>query len=490
MDSTDPEAVVDSGPGREASQPKIRSFLRWTPVVILALVLTGATGAVVQLGDDGNAAAPRAPEADAPLETPILSLRRDLEPLRMAAADHTLRRRLDEFLASQPSDTCLQVRMGDFAYDHRVDDPQVPASVHKLLTAVAALVTLDPASTFTTEVHVAAPPVDGAVGDLFLRGGGDPLLATPEYMAREQNQPQLFTDLGRLADAVVAAGIRNVDGAVVGDESRYDPIRFNPAWPVRFLTQGQAGPLSALSVNDGFAYFPEDNGVFRAAPDPAAYAAEVFARALRARGVMVSGSRSGLTPPETTGVATIESPPVGEVVAQMLRESDNTTAELLVKELGLRVDGAGTTANGTRVVLATLAEAGFDVSAATVVDGSGLAPDDTVTCALVGELLSHPPTDDAIEAALPIAGESGTLARRFTRPEVAGLLRAKTGTLNQVTALAGFADTGAAEARFALIANVAPDERIAIEMIAQQERLADLLVAYPQLPDLDHLRPG
>ena len=135
-------------------------------------------------------------------------------------------------------------------------------------------------------------------GDIFLRGGGDPILATAPYAARERNQPQIFSDIDRLADAVVAAGITNITGGVVGDESRYDAVRYNPVWPSRFIVQGQIGPLSALSVNDGYAYFPDDGGaVFGAAADPAVYAATVLEGALKARGVAFGvPPRSGLTP--------------------------------------------------------------------------------------------------------------------------------------------------------------------------------------------------
>lgn len=483
-DDTTPHAVV---PEPVSSHRRLRAFARWLPVAILSLVVIGAGGVVVQLDDPADARDPVVYEG---LDTPVLSLRRDLEPLRQAAADRLLRVSLDDFLTTQPPDTCLRVRIGEFAYDHRADDPQVPASLQKLVTAVATLEALDPGLRFRTEALLTAPPIDGVVGDIHLRGGGDPILATAEYMARERNQPQVFTDIDRLADELVAAGVRVVSGAVVGDEGRYDTERYNPAWPARFITQSQSGPLSGLSVNDGFAYVPGTD-VFGAAPDPAAYAAEVLALALQERGVSVGApSRAGPTPPEATVAAAIESPPVVDIVAQMLRESDNNTAELLVKELGFQGAGAGTTPAGVEVVRATLADEGLDVSAATILDGSGLAPGDTATCTLISELLLHPDTAEEIATALPVAGESGTLARRFTRPEVAGQLRAKTGTLNQVTALAGIAETGVADtARFSLMANVGPAERIAFEVIAAQERLVDLLVSYPQLPAVDHLVP-
>src|SRR5690606_35873154 len=111
----------------------------------------------------------------------------------------------------------------------------------KLLTATAALEELGPEHRFRTTLKGAAP-VDGVVaGDAALVGGGDPLLSTPDYAARFRRQPQIFTDLTTLADAVVDAGIRQINGSVVGDESRYDRERYVAGWPERYITQNQTG---------------------------------------------------------------------------------------------------------------------------------------------------------------------------------------------------------------------------------------------------------
>ena len=120
-------------------------------------------------------------------------------------------------------------------------------------------------------------PIAGGVldGDLVLIGGGDPLLATATYTDRYEQQPHFRTDIEELADAVVAAGITEINGAVLGDESRYDLERFVPEWPLRFTSadQNQTGPLSALTVNDAFVAFDPANtanSLSTAAPEPAA----------------------------------------------------------------------------------------------------------------------------------------------------------------------------------------------------------------------------
>lgn len=487
VDSADPEAGPEPA---SRSHRRLRAVGRWLPAVILATTSVAATGVMAQIDGPprGEASAIEEPSA-----TPILSVRRNLDVLVDAAADRRLRTGLDAFMASQPADTCLEVEVQGFRYAHRADDPQSPASVQKLLTAVAALTELGPDHTFVTDA-LAPTPVGGVVtGDLYLRGGGDPVLATAPYAARERNQPALFTDIDRLADAVVAAGVTTITGAIVGDEGRYDQVRYNPVWPSRFIAQGQIGPLSSLSVNDGFAFFPENgNAVFGAAPDPAAYAATVFDAALRARGVVIGGpARNANTPVGHEVVASLRSPTVAEIVTQMLRESDNNTAELLLKELGAVRIGEGTFTAGQTAITTILTEAGIDMDGVAVADGSGLATEDVVTCEFVVDLLDHEPTRTRIRDGLPVAGESGTLVRRWADTDLAGRISAKTGTLNQVTALAGIAD-GAAddEARFALLVNLEPGSFVTGEVIAAQEQLVRLLVAYPDVPDVDSFRPG
>jgi len=459
------------------------------PVLVLGALVGGSLAAVADL------TAPPTPRPRGDLDppsVPLLSLRRDLDPLADQAAERRLVTALQGFVASQPPDTCLSVLADDVRFDHRVDDPQVPASTHKILTAVAALVALGPDHRHVTRVTAAAAPAGGVVaGDLHLVGGGDPLLAIGEY-ANRYRRPQPFSDLRALADAVAATGITRVEGALVGDETRYDAVRYHPSWPPRFATQGQTGPLSALSVNDGFVEWPpQGDQPVEPAPDPAALGAEVLRVLLAERGVaVVGGSRSGVAPTGALVVAEHGSLPLREVVGQMLRESDNATAELLLKELGLQVEGAGTFDAGARAVARVLTEAGFDLTGTALVDGSGLAAGNAVDCGLLVELLTHEATRPALEAGMPVAGETGTLADRFLDSPAAGRVRAKTGTLNQVTGLAGYVDgTGGAEHAFALVVNVAEPARIGLDVVASQQRLGEILAAHPDRPDLSAFEP-
>ena len=153
--------------------------------------------------------------------------------------------------------SCLVVAVdGTPVFDDAGATSVIPASNMKLVTAAVALEVLGAEHRFTTEVRADAPPAGGVVaGDLYLVGGGDPVLGTEPYVAAAAAQvtyPQPYvTPLEALADQIVAAGVRQITGSVLGDDSRYDAERFVPSWPASYATSREAGPLGALLVNDG-----------------------------------------------------------------------------------------------------------------------------------------------------------------------------------------------------------------------------------------------
>ena len=143
-----------------------------------------------------------------------------------------------------------------------------------------------------------------------------------------------------------------------------------------------------------------------------------------------------------------------EVLAEMLTNSDNTTAELVTKEIGLEAKGQGTTAAGVDAIKDSLRSQGFDLTNLVMLDGSGLETGDRMSCSLAIDLLRAAATDPDIAAALPVGGRSGTLRKRMLATASTGRVRAKTGTLNSVNALVGFADTTAGSTlTFAFIHN-------------------------------------
>ena len=421
------------------------------------------------------------------LTAPVLSARRAPGVLARLVADQRLRADLDAALADPAlgpgrDRSCLVVTTGGRpVVARRPDLALIPASTLKVLTASAVLARIGGDERLLTEVRAAAPAgADGIVdGHLWLVGGGDPLLATADYAASFPNQPPVVTPFEHLADALVAAGVRQVRGAVVGDESRYDTQRYLPTWKPSYREDGDIGPAGALVVNDGFVAFgPRPI----AAEQPALHAASVLGALLAARGVSVAGApTAGVTPPGTTVLAAVPSPPIATVVGEMLRESDNGTAELLVKELGRRFGAGGTTADGLAVASDALVGAGLPVGQLTTVDGSGLDRGNRASCALLLATLAAAGPAGPIGGALPVAGRDGTLAPRFRGHPAAGRLRAKTGSLNGVVGLAGYLDRDASPPlSFALLANELPRDALGRRL---QEDVAAALARYPDGPE-------
>ena len=275
-------------------------------------------------------------------------------------------------------------------------------------------------------------------GNLVLRGYGDPTLGVD--------------DLDLLARELAALGISRVTGSVVGDESWFDAVRTGPGWLPRFYLE-ESPPLSALVV---------DRALYRGrtSRNPALAAASLFRAALETRGVRVRGRSRVGAPPAGVLLAQDVSPPLSEIVRFMGRESDNFTAELLVKHLGVAnapVGTSGTTAAGIRVVRETLQLAGVPLTGVRLVDGSGLSRRNRLTVAAVVALLeaglARPDIRDAFVASLAVAGVNGTLEHRLERLPARGRVIGKTGTTRVASALSGFVRRRYV---FAVIQNGAP----------------------------------
>ncbi|HVM10711.1 MAG TPA: D-alanyl-D-alanine carboxypeptidase/D-alanyl-D-alanine-endopeptidase [Acidimicrobiales bacterium] len=458
------------------------------PLALAATAVTSGSLALASIpgGDDDRESARPAPT------TAVLSPRRLPEVLAATVGQTKLTAALDAALdspATKGSTTCLTVEAGDdLVYARNPDASLVPASTMKVLTGMAALRRLGDDFRYVTPLVApgGVPPSGVIEGQAWLVGSGDPLLSTAAYAATLRNQPAVFTSLDSLADSIVAAGVKEIRGGIVGDETRYDTVRYVASWKPVYLTDNDVGPVSALSVNDGFVSFrPQPR---RHAADPAAHAASVLSDLLRGRGVVVGEPSSGRAPAGASTVASVASPPLPEVVGQLLRESDNMTAELLVKEMGVRFGGAGTWEAGLGVIRSTLQDAGLPVAAYQGVDGSGLDVSDRLSCTILMDALDLAGSGGAVAAGFPIAGQTGTLSDRFKGTPAEGKLRAKTGSLNFVAGLAGFVESaGAGTLEFALLANELPDRLQSGRQL--QERVGSVLSQYPQVPPITELLP-
>jgi D-alanyl-D-alanine carboxypeptidase/D-alanyl-D-alanine-endopeptidase (penicillin-binding protein 4) len=186
-------------------------------------------------------------------------------------------------------------------------------------------------------------------------------------------------------------------------------------------------------------------------------------------------------------VASIASPPISEIVTQMLQESDHHTAELVLKELGVRTTGRGTTADGLAAERTVLAGLGVPAEAVRAVDGSGLDRGDRLTCNALLTVLRRQPVDGPLLSGLAVAGENGTLRDRFRASPAKGRLRGKTGTLDGVSGLVGTVATlSGGRVDFALLLNNLANNGYGLEA---GEELAAVLVRYPDTPPLTDLGP-
>ena len=309
-----------------------------------------------------------------------------------------------------------------------------PASTQKTWVVATALLALGGDSRQRTEVAATATATAGVLpGSLWLVAGGDPYLTT--------------SGLTSLARSVRAAGVTVVAGDLRLDDSRYDGLRRAPGWKRRWVPN-ELGPLSALAVD-------RNRGRRDAAylADPTLPNTVRFRDLLRAEGVTVKGAvRRERRPAAAVTVAQRESASLATNSARLLKASDNFAAELLLKEVGRVVMGAGSSRAGLAGVAEVLGEHGVRVGRGA--DGSGLSSVDRQTTSgqvamlrAVGASAAGP----GLRAALPVACVDGTLRRRLCRTVAAGNVRAKTGTLSGVTALAGYATTRSGRpARFAI----------------------------------------
>jgi len=352
----------------------------------------------------------------------------------------------------------VDLRTGEVVYSRNEALPLVPASNQKLAVAYGALTVLGAGYRFHTEV-VGTGSLVGDVwsGDLFLKGYGDPTLTQ--------------ADVHALAAEVAAWGIRRVTGAVIGDESWFDARRTGPGWKAAFYIR-ESPPLSALAVSRGWY-----RG--RTAPRPALAAAALLRQALDAHGVRVAKpSRVGTLTTAGLPLARDLSAPLADIVRFMGRESDNYTAELLVKQLGAVELGAGTTAAGARVLRRELAAAEIPLSGVRLADGSGLSSLDRLTAAAVVSLLqaglANPDIRGAFLASLAVAGVDGTLRRRMQTRPARGRVIAKTGTTRLACALSGFVRDRYV---FAIIQNGRPVATYSARQA--QDRFATILAAAP-----------
>lgn len=412
-----------------------------------SLLLTAAYFYVGALADRSVA---QASPSEVPKSSfPVLSARRTPATLSITSRTGSVRRALAGVVRRLPTGSCLRVDwLGTTLSSTRSDIAFIPASASKLTTAAVALEVLGAEHTFETQVFADPVSASGVTQNLYLLGGGDPVLITSNYVATEKYPTINGTSLETLVSSVMTSGVTQVAGGIVVIDNRYDQERFIAQWPSSFYGV-EAGPLGALMINDGVV----TNQSLKP-DDPGLAAATELGNVFSQRGIAVStGAQRGTTVPQTaTKVGSIRSAPLSAIVQEMLVNSDNNTAELLVKELGYAKKGIGSTSAGLEVIAETVRA--WNGAVPIVVDGSGLSSSNSSTCDFFMQVLDR--NKEVFPNLLAVAGSTGTLENAFKDTSVENRLVGKTGTLTGVKALVGYLPLESEEdVQFSLLINAA-----------------------------------
>jgi D-alanyl-D-alanine carboxypeptidase/D-alanyl-D-alanine-endopeptidase (penicillin-binding protein 4) len=357
--------------------------------------------------------------------------------------------------------TIVDLSDGQVAYRYHAWKQLAPASNEKLITTVAALATLRPGFRYETTLSGSGERRgDTYRGDVFLVGAGDPTLSTG--------------GLDTLAKRLRQSGIRHVAGRILGDETIFDRMRFGPQWKASFYGT-ESSPLSGLSVERNLA----PNG--HMLPYPALSAARLMRKALIHHGISVSGrAATGKVAFGATDLSSVRSKPLWKILRTMDRLSDNFIAEMVIKAVGALGGAQGSTAGGLAVAQTVLQDTiGDDAKNLHLVDGSGLSSANRLTASALAELLARTSTDPTLgpplRQALAVAGVNGTLR---DRPSGSGRVLAKTGTLDGVSSLSGYATTQSG-ARFAFAILMNGHKLSDSEAHEAQDKIAALVAAQP-----------
>ena len=345
----------------------------------------------------------------------------------------------------------LDLNTGQTLYSHAAGAGRLPASVEKIYTTSTALLRFGPSGTLTTTV-LGTGKLDahgGWHGILYLRGGGDPTFGSASFDSAAFGTGATMQVL--VARLVHNLGLKSIRGRIVGDESYFDSLRGTPATGFGVDMVDVEGQLSALAYDRGFADFAGTVPQSR----PALYATQQFVAALQAGGVKVPSATpvyTAHTPVGARRLAMIHSPRIAKLIQLTNTPSDNYLAEMLVKGLGARFGGAGTTAAGAAVVRAELA-ARFGVHPQ-LNDGSGLSYSDYTSPWQVVSVLRQVYANADFFNSLAIGGETGTLQHEMNGTAAQGNCHGKTGTLHAVANLAGYCRArDGHELAFAFLAN-------------------------------------
>jgi len=424
----------DSQSLRRARQRVKIGSPRAVAMVLGSITLVGATilgSAWLLVREVAFAVAPDRGGEHAGLQATLLSARRVPVILSEDVRFSDFENRLESFVTRLPPESCFAVDVeGRRMVSFRPTSPLLPASNMKVLVASVALEVLGSDYRFGTSLY---GTIDNGVitGDLSVVGGGDPAVQSVGYSETQRFPNTHVTQTNRFVEALRQLVVSRISGSIIGDESRYDTERWAPTLGLG-VRMTEVGPLGALLINDGVVLgdpLKPDN--------PALSAVRELTRIFVASGIAVDGfPRVQNINDKGVPLVTIQSAPLSDLVADLLTNSDNNMAELILKELGWFVTKEGSREAGISVVRNVLENRGYDTSSLVMVDGAGLDRGNRFTCDLVQAVLVN--DTERLSGGLALAGRSGTLKDLFIGNPMEGRLRGKTGTLSGAKALAGY----------------------------------------------------
>ncbi|MBB4907206.1 D-alanyl-D-alanine carboxypeptidase/D-alanyl-D-alanine endopeptidase [Actinophytocola algeriensis] len=326
---------------------------------------------------------------------------------------------------------------GETLYEKNADGATTPASTGKILTAAAALLSLDPTEQLATMVVEGDQP-----GEVIIVGGGDPTISS--LPVGEESIYPGAAHLSELVDQVKASGAQVQ--TVYIDQSRYAAPGLAPSWLPADIGAGYIAPIVPAMLDGDRQGDPTENYVARTT-DPGATLVDEFADRI---GASPAGSIEKKAAADAKVLGEIRSAPVTQLVDNMLNRSENTLADVLAREVAVKAGEEPNFDGASKAMLDILRENGFVVDGVTLRDGSGMSEENKMTARLLAEVLAVAASPDGKDprtaklrpllGGLPVAGGSGTLADRYTEGESAagkGWVRAKTGSLTGINSLAG-----------------------------------------------------
>ncbi|MGO9820280.1 MAG: D-alanyl-D-alanine carboxypeptidase/D-alanyl-D-alanine-endopeptidase [Solirubrobacteraceae bacterium] len=318
----------------------------------------------------------------------------------------------------------------DSLFARRIKVGRPPASVEKLYTTVALLRILGPNARLHTDVLGTGRLAHGVWhGNLYLRGGGDPTFGDQSF--NQVWEHGYGSNPNELVNQLKAKGIRRVTGWVYADESLFDRRRGGLMTNYAPDTPDYGGQMSALTY---------DHGSALKHVGPAEFAVREFVLTMRGGGIAArAAKRTATTPPQARLLAIVNSPPMWVMTRLMDVPSDDLFADLFAKQLGVLFGKGGTLSAGAHVIGSTIA-AQYRLHPR-ILDGSGLSRNDRTSPLEIVDLLRevwHTPIGDELGASLPTVGVNGTVQTVGLKTAAVRRCIAKTGTLNNVTNLAGY----------------------------------------------------